>query len=92
MVSEDSVAYEIKQGEVNKGKSLLSNEYAGLILLAMDLAQPWSCHQKYKVMDELHSEIFGSCIFSPPPLTRTAHPLALCAVAEGLCYTGRRTK
>ena len=58
-VSKGSVAYEIKQGVVNKGKTVLSNEHAGLILLAMDLAQPWSCHQKYKVMDELHSEIFG---------------------------------
>lgn len=58
-VSNDKVAYEIKQGEVNKGKSVLTNEQAGLILLAMDLAQPWSCHQKYKVMDELHSDIFG---------------------------------
>lgn len=58
-VSGNSVAYEIKQGETNKGKFVLSNEVAGLILLAMDLTQPWSCHQKYKVMDELHSEIFG---------------------------------
>jgi len=58
-VSNDTVAYEIKQGEVNKGKAVLTNEYAGLILLAMDLAQPWSCHQKYKVMDDLHSDIFG---------------------------------
>jgi hypothetical protein len=58
-VSNDKVAYEIKQGEVNKGKSVLINEQAGLIMLAMDLAQPWSCHQKYKVMDELHSDIFG---------------------------------
>lgn len=58
-VSNDTVAYEIKQGEVNKGKAVLTNESAGLILLAMDLAQPWSCHQKYKVMDELHSDIFG---------------------------------
>ncbi|WP_416310849.1 AIPR family protein [Pseudomonas sp. W03] len=54
-----NVAYEIKQGEDNKGKTVVSNEQAGLILLAMDLAQPWSCHQKYKVMDELHSDIFG---------------------------------
>lgn len=54
-----SVAYEIKQGEDNRGKSVLTNEQAGLILLAMDLAQPWNCHQKYKVMDELHSNIFG---------------------------------
>lgn len=58
-ISNDSVAYEIKQGEDNKGKSVLTNEQAGLILLAMDLAQPWNCHQKYKVMDELHSDIFG---------------------------------
>jgi len=58
-ISNDTVAYEIKQGEDNKGKSVLSNEHAGLILLAMDLAQPWSCHQKYKVMDDLHSNIFG---------------------------------
>ena len=28
-------------------------------MLAMDLLRPWSCHQKYKVMDELHSDIFG---------------------------------
>ena len=54
-----SVAYEIKQGEINKGKEILNNESAGLILLAMDLLRPWSCHQKYKVMDELHSDIFG---------------------------------
>lgn len=58
-VSNDDVAYEIKQGEDNKGKTVLTNEQAGLILLAMDLMQPWSCHQKYKVMDELHSDIFG---------------------------------
>lgn len=58
-VSNDGVAYEIKQGEDNKGKSVLSNEQVGLILLAMDLAQPWNCHQKYKVMDDLHSDIFG---------------------------------
>lgn len=58
-ISNGGVAYEIKQGEANKGKIVLSNESAGLILLAMDLLQPWSCHQKYKVMDELHSDIFG---------------------------------
>lgn len=52
-------AYEIKQGENNKGKRVISNESAGLIILAMDLEQPWSCHQKYKVMDDLHADIFG---------------------------------
>lgn len=57
--SVSSVAYEIKQGEKNKGKFIISNEMAGLVMLAMDLEQPWNCHQKYKVMDELHSDIFG---------------------------------
>lgn len=52
-------AFEIKQGEINKGKEVISNEAAGLILLAADLEQPWNCHQKYKVMDDLHSSIFG---------------------------------
>ena len=58
-ISNETVAYEIKQGENNKGKDLISNEAAGLVLLAADLKQPWSCHQKYKVMDDLHSDIFG---------------------------------
>lgn len=58
-VSGDKFAYEIKQGESNKGKEIISNEAAGLVLLAADLEQPWSCHQKYKVMDDLHSSIFG---------------------------------
>ncbi len=58
-ISSGFVAYEIKQGEINKGKEILNNEVAGLILLSMDLMQPWSCHQKYKIMDELHSDIFG---------------------------------
>lgn len=58
-ITKGKVAYEIKQGEVNKGKEVISNEKAGLVLLAIDLKQPWNCHQKYKVMDELHSDIFG---------------------------------
>lgn len=58
-ISEGLVAYEIKQGERNKGKEIIPNEAAGLVLLAADLEQPWSCHQKYKVMDDLHSDIFG---------------------------------
>ncbi|WP_435201269.1 AIPR family protein [Qipengyuania sp. 902] len=53
------VAYEIKQGEDNKGKEVIHNEIAGLVLLALDLGEPWSCHQKYKVMDQLYSDIFA---------------------------------
>ncbi len=59
LVSSNKIAYEIKQGENNKGKKIIPNENAGLVLLAIDLEQPSSCHQKYKVMDELHSDIFG---------------------------------
>lgn len=51
--------YEVKRGEENTGKVAISNEDAGLALLAMDLGEPWSCHQKYKVMDDSHSKIFG---------------------------------
>lgn len=52
------VALEIKRGEKVDGKQVLSNEEAGLLLLAYDLEQPWVCHQKYKVFDELYSELF----------------------------------
>lgn len=58
-VAGGAFAYEIKLGENNKGKSIIQNEQAGLVLLAIDLKEPWSCHQKYKVMDQLHSDIFG---------------------------------
>lgn len=51
--------YEVKRGETNKGKIPISNEDAGLALLSMDLGEPWACHQKYKVMDDSHSKIFG---------------------------------
>ncbi len=54
-----NIVYEVKRGEENKGKDPISNEYAGLAILAIDLGEPWNCHQKYKVMDESHSKIFG---------------------------------
>ncbi|WP_256822993.1 MULTISPECIES: AIPR family protein [unclassified Pseudomonas] len=51
---------QVKQGEVVlKGSTIISNENAGLALLALDLGEPWSCHQKYKVMDDSYSKIFG---------------------------------
>lgn len=51
--------YEVKRGEDNTGFNVISNENAGLVLLAMDIGEPWSCHQKYRVMDDLHGRIFG---------------------------------
>jgi hypothetical protein len=29
------------------------------VLLAFDLKQPWTCHQNYKILDELHADIFA---------------------------------
>ena len=51
--------YEVKRGEDNQGYSVITNEDAGLILLAIDIGEPWSCHQRYRVMDDSHSRIFG---------------------------------
>lgn len=53
--------YRIKRGEhpewpVDK---VIENELAARILLAFDLKEPWSCHQTYRLFDELHSRIFG---------------------------------
>ncbi|HGM5579303.1 TPA: AIPR family protein [Pseudomonas putida] len=51
---------QVKQGEtINKKFTNISNETAGLALLALDLGEPWACHQKYKVMDDSYSKIFG---------------------------------
>ncbi len=51
--------YEVKRGEDSKGKEVLENDFAGLILLSMDVGEPWAAHQRYKIMDESHSKIFG---------------------------------
>jgi hypothetical protein len=53
--------YRIKRGEHFDWDAdrVIENELAARILLAFDLKQPWSCHQTYKLFDELHSEIFG---------------------------------
>lgn len=58
-LSYNDYVYEVKRGEAHKGKKPISNEDAGLALLAMDIGEPWSCHQKYKVMDDSHPRIFG---------------------------------
>ncbi|WP_237214040.1 AIPR family protein [Falsiroseomonas oryziterrae] len=55
----DNYVLEIKRGEQNPGKRVLSNEEAGRLLLAFDLAEPWSCHQLYKLFDDLYTRIFG---------------------------------
>lgn len=56
---DSAIGYEIKRGERPTASWIITNEEAGRMLLAFDLARPWSCHQSYKLFDELHGEIFG---------------------------------
>ncbi len=53
------IFYEIKRGETPTAPVILSNDTAARILLAFDVKQPWSCHQSYKLFDELHIAIFA---------------------------------
>jgi hypothetical protein len=56
----DEYFFEIKRGEKSpKDKIVIDNEAAGRALLAIDLKEPWSCHQIYKIFDEKYAEIFG---------------------------------
>jgi hypothetical protein len=50
--------FDVKRGEAGDDNTI-SNEYAGKLLLAFDLAEPWSCHQTSRVFDEKYNEIFG---------------------------------
>jgi hypothetical protein len=55
--------YRIKRGEHpewdQEGAIVIENELAARLLLAYDVKEPWSCHQTYKLFDELHAAIFG---------------------------------
>ena len=51
--------YAIKRGETPFSGTVISNEDAGLYLMAFDLLEPWATHRKYQVFDDKHSEIFG---------------------------------
>ncbi|KAB2650192.1 MAG: hypothetical protein DVB32_11290 [Verrucomicrobia bacterium] len=54
----EQTIYDIKRGEEIEGKTL-NNEYAGQLLLAFNVREPWSSHQKYKVFGDRESEIFA---------------------------------
>jgi hypothetical protein len=57
---EPAYDFEIKRGEEGVvGKTSITNEFAGRLLLAFDLDEPYSCHQVYKVFDEKYADIFG---------------------------------
>ena len=55
----DTYRYEIKRGEAPKDGVLISNEDAGLYLMAFDLKEPWATHRKYQVFDDKHGALFG---------------------------------
>ena len=51
--------YSIKRGETSLAPIVISNEDAGLYLMAFDLEEPWATHRKYQVFDDKHSELFA---------------------------------
>ena len=53
------VFYRIKRGEPDQAVQVIDNDEAGRLLLAFDRKEPWTCHQSYKILDELHAEIFA---------------------------------
>lgn len=55
------IFYRISRGETpgNPDTAIIDNQDAARALLAFDLRQPWTCHQTYKLFDELHGDIFA---------------------------------
>jgi hypothetical protein len=65
--------FEIKRGETANGCTLISNEDAGLLLMAFDLKEPWATHRKGQVFEERYSDLFGKPVI-------TADRIVLCQV------------
>jgi len=53
------IFYRIKRGEPDQAAQVIDNDEVGRLLLAFDRKEPWTCHQSYKILDELHAEIFA---------------------------------
>lgn len=52
--------FDIKRGEIlPDNATAISNEVAGLLLMAFDLKEPWATHRKYEVFEDKHSHLFG---------------------------------
>jgi hypothetical protein len=49
--------YEIKRGETPGLGQPISNEEAGLYLMAFDHREPWATHRKYEVFDDKHASL-----------------------------------
>lgn len=52
-------ALEIKRGEHPGKGEVISNENAGLYLMAFDLGEPWGTHRKYELFDDKHADLFA---------------------------------
>lgn len=52
-------ALEIKRGEPGGRGIAVSNEEAGLLLMAFDLKEPWATHRKYQVFEDKYVDLFG---------------------------------
>ncbi len=55
------VFYRIARGEHTEWPSpkVIENDVMARILLAFDLGEPYSCHQHYRLFEDLHARIFG---------------------------------
>jgi len=51
--------FDIKRGEATFGGEEISNEDAGLYLMAFDLKEPWATHRKYQVFGDKHADLFA---------------------------------
>ncbi|HEY3874372.1 MAG TPA: AIPR family protein, partial [Candidatus Kapabacteria bacterium] len=51
--------FEIKRGETTGAGTFISNEEAGLMLMAFDRGEPWATHRKYQVFEDKYNELFA---------------------------------
>ena len=58
-LSKGQIHYEIKRGEQSSSPNVIMNEEAARVLLAFDRQESWSCHQTYRLFDDLHGPIFA---------------------------------
>lgn len=50
---------EIKRGEPDLTGEAISNEVAGLYLMAFDLKEPWATHRKYQVFEDKYTDLWA---------------------------------
>ncbi len=52
------VGYEIKRGEVSAATTIIANDLAGQILLALYNEEPWMAHRKFDLFDKRYKDVF----------------------------------